>query len=166
MAIFKILLGWKLGDSKPFGLGVPNHRFTRLGQLILVGQKKWQVVRTNNVNNFIMYNSCSMHNCIKKYNKKYIFSDGTDPVPLTKSKMDLNIQQMTNHSPYPGTKLHEITPFPTGSSIHYQIIIPFMKTLSHQYDDAWTSNACNGLNFQYKRQEIFRHCTQYHNDYE
>ena len=29
--------------------------------------------RTNDTNNFILYNSCPMHNCIKTYNKKYIF---------------------------------------------------------------------------------------------
>ena len=46
MALFKILLGQKLGDSKWLGLGVPNHTFTRLGQLILVKQKKR--TRTNN----------------------------------------------------------------------------------------------------------------------
>ena len=28
------------------------------------------MARTNNSSNFIMYNSCSMHNCIKTYNKK------------------------------------------------------------------------------------------------
>ena len=33
--------------------------------------------RTNNTYNFILYNSCSMHNCIKTYNKKKVFSART-----------------------------------------------------------------------------------------
>ena len=48
---------------------MPNHTFTRIGQLILVRQKR---TRTNNANNFILYNS-STHNCIKTYNKKIYF---------------------------------------------------------------------------------------------
>ena len=68
---------------------MPNHTFTRLGQLILVGQKR---TGTNNAYNFILYNSSSMHNCMKTYNnKKKICRYGTKgqriyTVPLTIGK--------------------------------------------------------------------------------
>ena len=47
---------------------MPKHTFTKLGQLILVGQKKQ---RTNKAYNSILYNISSMHDCTKRQIKNF-----------------------------------------------------------------------------------------------
>ena len=57
----------KIDWLKRFWVDLPNRTFPTLGLLILARQKK---AITNTTYNFILYNSCSIQNHIKTYNKK------------------------------------------------------------------------------------------------